>query len=303
VAKRESDVGPQKAQRWLAMGAAAGLVVAALGVIGDRPSAEDLPPGAVARVGDALIRVEEYDRLVAGLASDRRSPVDGKLRRHVLNRMIDEELLVQRAVELGLVDVDRRVRANLTSAMIQSIVDDADEDEASERELEAFYREHAEFFTAPGRLRVRQIFFRSRSETRGSGEERAEAALAALRAGQSFERVRDELGDREISPLPDAMLPALKLREYIGPTALRSAMALEVGALSEAVQSGTGVHLLQLVEREPERTPPLEEIQVQVRSEWRRRQGDRALRAYLDGLREDIPVVTQNVEAGAANGS
>ena len=112
--------GPQK---WLAAGAAAGLLVAAIGVIGERPSADDLPPGAVARVGDALIRAEEYERLVAGLQSDRRSPVDAKLRRHVLDRMIDEELLVQRAVELGLVDVDRRVRANLTSAMIQSIVD------------------------------------------------------------------------------------------------------------------------------------------------------------------------------------
>ena len=91
-------------QRWLAVGAATGLIVAAIGVMGERPSVDDLPPGAVARVGDALIRVEEYDRLVAGLESDRRSPVDGKLRRHVLDRMIDEELLVQRAVELGLVE-------------------------------------------------------------------------------------------------------------------------------------------------------------------------------------------------------
>lgn len=300
---RENEPAQRASQRWLAVGAATGLVVAAIGVIGDRPAGDALPAGAVARVGDALIRSEEYDRLVAGLASDRRSPVDGKLRRHVLNRMIDEELLVQRAVELGLVDVDRRVRANLTSAMIQSVVDDADEVEASERELSVFYRDHAEFFTAPGRLRVRQIFFRSRSDALGSGEERAEAALAALSAGQSFESVRSEFGDREISPLPDTMLPALKLREYIGPTALRSAMGLEVGEVSDAVQSGTGVHLLLLVEREPARTPPLDEIVEQVRSEWRRRQGDRALRSYLDGLRDDIPVVTRRVEDGAPDGS
>lgn len=288
-------------QRWLAVGAATGLIVAAVGVMGERPSVDDLPPGAVARVGDALIRVEEYDRLVAGLESDRRSPVDGKLRRHVLDRMIDEELLVQRAVELGLVDVDRRVRANLTSAMIQSIVDDADEVEPSPDDLASFYRDHAGFFTAPGRLRVRQIFFRSRTEQRGSGEERAAVAHAALRAGESFESVREQHGDEEISPLPDGLLPALKLREYIGPTALRTAMGLEVGAVSDPVRSGTGVHILELVDQEPSRTPPLDEIEEQVRSEWRRRQGDRALRAYLDGLREDFTVVTRKVEVAAPN--
>jgi len=300
VAEQQHETNHRSPQRWLAAGAAAGLLVAAIGVIGERPSVDDLPPGAVARVGDALIRAEEYDRLVAGLESDRRSPVDAKLRRHVLDRMIDEELLVQRAVELGLVDVDRRVRANLTSAMIQSIVDDADEVEPSARDLESFYREQAEFFTAPGRLRVRQIFVRSRADERGTAQERAAGAQAALDTGESFEGVREQYGDGEISPIPDAMLPALKLREYIGPTALRAAMELEVGQVSEPIRSGTGIHFLKLVEREPERTPPLDEIEVQVRSEWRRRQGDRALRAYLDGLRDDIPVVTRNVEAGAS---
>lgn len=284
------------AQSWLAMGAALGLLVAALGVIGERPDVDDLPTGAVARVGDVLIRVEDYERLVAGLESDRRDPVDAKLRRHVLERMIDEELLVQRAVELGLVDIDRRVRANLTSSMIQSIVDDAEEIEPSQRDLRSFYQEHANFFTSPGRLHVRQIFFRGRSAERGSGEERATAALAALAGGASFAAVREEHGDDEIAPLPDVLLPALKLREYIGPTALRRALELEPGATSEPVRSGTGVHILQLVDREPARTPPFETIEEQVRNEWRRRQGDRALRAYLDGLRDDFLVITRPVE-------
>jgi len=287
-----------RTQTWLALGAAAGLLVAALGVIGERPDASDLPPGAVARVGDTLIRAEDYERLVAGLESDRRGPVDGKLRRHVLDRMIDEELLVQRAVELGLVDIDRRVRANLTSSMIQSIVDDAEEIEPGRGELADFYREHADFFSSPGRLRVRQIFFRIRANPAGTGEQRASAAIAALEAGMSFADARDEYGDSEIAPLPDVLLPPLKLREYIGPTALKTALELEPGELSAPVRSGTGVHILQLVEHEPPRTPALEEIEPQVFSEWRRRQGDRALRSYLDGLRLDSLVITRRVEDG-----
>ena len=37
----------------------------------------------------------------------------------------------------------------------------------------------------------------------------------------------------------------------------------------------------------------VKDIAGQIENEWRRRQGDRALRAYLDGLREDIPVLTR----------
>jgi len=295
VSRKHSTDGPAGARRtrWLlGVGAAAGLLLAAIGVIGERPGRSDLPPGVVARVGDATIRVEEYERLVAGLESDRREPVDRELRRHVLDRMIDEELLVQRAVELGLVDVDRRVRANLTSAMIQSIVDDAEEKQPAPGELRAFYEENAGFFTSPGRLRVQQIFFRMRDDGRGPAAERAERAAARLRAGEDFAAVGEALGDEAISQLPDAPLPPLKLREYLGPTALRTAGELEVGAVSEPVRSGTGLHILRLVDHEPPATPPFEQVETQVRAEWRRRQGDRALRRYLDALREDTLVVT-----------
>ena len=42
-----------------------------------------------------------------------------------------------------------------------------------------------------------------------------------------------------------------------------------------------------MADRRPSVTPPLEEIGDQVESEWRRRAGDRALRAYLDQLRDE----------------
>jgi hypothetical protein len=52
------------------------------------------------------------------------------------------------------------------------------------------------------------------------------------------------------------------------------------------VRSGTGHHILELLEREPEKVAPLAEIEAQVRAEVRRRRGERALRTYLDELRQ-----------------
>ena len=102
--------------------------------------------------------------------------------------------------------------------------------------------------------------------------------------------VARELGDPVLPPLPDTLMSPVKLRDYLGPTPLRSALALEPGGVSEPVRSSVGWHVLQLVEREERHTPPFEEIEEEVRAEMRRRAGDSALREYLDELRSRTDV-------------
>jgi parvulin-like peptidyl-prolyl isomerase len=293
MAEPQSLVPSRRPLLWLACGAAAGVALAAFGLLGTDASRAALPRGVVASVNGKLIQAEDWVRLVEGLESDTRESASPELRRRVLDRMIDEELLVQRGVELGLVESDRRVRADLTQAMIQSIVVEVEDEKPDEEELRRFHAEQSGFFTQPGRVRAAQVFFRVRApaEDAAAAARAAEASLR-LRAGEPLERVRAELGDEEISPLPDALLPPAKLREYVGPTALRAVMELAPGATSAPVRSGTGYHVFRLVEREEPRLPPFEEIAENVRAEWVRRAGDRALRGYLDDLRENAQVVT-----------
>jgi len=283
----------RRAVALLGVGAVAGLVLAVHGLIASDPRRGDaLPERVVARVNGSEILTEDYLRLVAGLERDTRDVADEKSRRHVLNRMIDEEVLVQRGLELGLAESDRRIRANVTAAMIRSILVEVEDRQPTASELREFYEEHRNFFTQPGRMRVHQLFFRVPS----SSEQQAAAGRARevrdrLEPGRALAELRGDYGDPEVSPLPDALLPAVKLREYLGPTVLRAVLALEVGEVSQPVRSGTGYHLLQLVERDPARTPDLSEIEAQVRSEWLRRVGDRALREYLDELRDRAEII------------
>lgn len=274
-------------------GVVAGLALAARGLIAsDARQGDALPDSVVARVNGSEILTEDYLRLVAGLERDTREAADEKARRHVLDRMIDEEVLVQRGLELGLAESDRRIRANVTAAMIRSILVEVEDRQPTDSELREFYRDQRDFFTQPGRMRVHQLFFRvSSASEHEAAAERARQARDRIEPGQALAELREDLGDPEVSPLPDALLPATKLREYLGPTALRAAFELEVGEVSQPVRSGMGYHLLQLVEREPPWTPALSEIEDQVRSEWRRRAGDRALREYLDELRDQAEIV------------
>jgi parvulin-like peptidyl-prolyl isomerase len=288
-----AEAAERRPLAWLAAGAAAGVALAGWGLLGSDARSAALPDGAVASVNGTLLYAEDYQRLVEGVESDTREPAGPELRRRVLDRMIEEELLVQRGVELGLVESDRRVRADITQAMIQSIVVESEDEQPEPEELRRFYEEEAGFFTQPGRVRAAQVFFRVRTP----GDEaallaRATEAQRRLLAGEPVERVRSELGDEEVSPIPDTLLPPAKLREYVGPTALRAVMELAPGATSAPVRSGMGMHVFQVIEREEARVPPFEEIAAHVEAEWVRRAGDRALRAYLDDLRAEAQVKT-----------
>lgn len=271
----------------LAIGAGAGVALAATGLVASGVTrGRGLPPGAVARVNGALLRADDYTRSLDALERDRRGGAEPADRRFVLDRLIDEELLVQRGLELGLARQDARVRRDLTAAVIDAVVTEHEDGTPPDAELEAFYRRERDFFARPGRLRVRQLWCRADTAADApSAEARARAAAASLRAGEDFAGVRARLGDPEIAPLPDALLSPAKLLDHLGPTALRAALELEAGAVSDPVRSATGYHVLQVVEREAEWVPPREEIADEVLAEYRRRRGERALRAYLDGLR------------------
>jgi len=287
------------------MGAAVGLALATAGLLEARDDARKLPPGAAALVGDRAIRLIDYQRVLAGVEGDLRNPIDDAMRRRVLDRMIDEELLVQRALDLGLAVIDRRVRGELTSGLIDSIVSEVDAEEPSDSAVARHFEENLEFFTRPGRLRARTIFFSShRDGDAGLQGAAVRVALAAERLanGAQVADVETELADPQVSSIPDALLPANKIRDYAGPTIVRVLETLEVGSWSAPFESGGSFYLAQLLEGEPPIVPALENIEDLVRQDLKRRRGDQALRRYLDDLRDEIAVSVDDSIFGADAG-
>lgn len=280
----------RRARALLALGVGTGLVLAVANLLGGGAS-HALPPDAVAVVNGVAIARDDYVRALGALAADRRTPLADADRRRVLERLIDEELLLQRGLALGLVRRDRSVRAPLVAATIELL--GRSPAEPTPAELAAFYDAHRDWFARPGRLRVRQVFVGAPSpETAEAAAARAAAAARRLRAGEPFATVRAALGDQEVTPIPDALLPATKLREYVGETAARTALDLPPAAISDPVRSGMGFHVLQVVEREEPTVPPLEEITGLVRAELRRRGDETALGQALDRLRTEADVRT-----------
>ncbi len=285
--------GASRAVGWLAAGALAGLVAATGSLLADSTRGDaGLPDGTIARINGAPLRTADYERALAALASDRRNPVGDAERRFVLERLVDEELLVQRALELGLAQRDRTVRSQLLAVMLASVTEAAVLREPGEDELRAFHAEHAEWFQQPTRLHVRQLWVRG-EPARREDEARRQAADAAarLRAGEPFATVAAALGDAPIAALPDAPLPPAKLVEYAGPSALANLAESADGAITDPLPLGGGFQVLQLVAHSPSRARRFDEVADEVRAEVRRRAGEEALRQYLAELRERAEIV------------
>src|SRR5690349_6816958 len=138
---QSNDASPSSVPRWLLLaGLAAGVLMAAAGL---RPATTALPPEAVARVDRQLILRDAWLRAVAAVASERRTPLTDADQRHILERLIDEELLVQHGVALGLVEQDARLRSTLVSEVMlaASLSARAEPDEAA---LRAYYEDNRE---------------------------------------------------------------------------------------------------------------------------------------------------------------
>jgi len=276
----------------LGIGAGIGLILALVGIVRPGPRFDvDVPPGTAAMVDGAAIETEAFERAVGMLAADSKNPIGEAERTHVLDRLIEEELLVQRARELGVDRHDRRVRSLLVSSMIDSIVADAQPEEPGRDAVEEFFAENSGYFARTGRLHVRPLrFARREGESEDDVRARANTATERLRAGDDPGAVEAELADPWIVPVPDGLLPPMKLREYLGPTPTHLAATIDAGEVSEPVKGGRTWYVLRMIDREPAYTPPLDEVEEEVRAEMLRRAGDDALRSYLDRLRQRADV-------------
>lgn len=270
----------------LLAGAVGGLALAGFGLLAPSAPSQRPGPGEVARVNGVALTRGELERALWRIETDKRNPLSDEERRHVLERLIDDELLVQRGVALGLVESDPTVRKALASAVIASAVADASSAAPAAAELEAFFAENRGYFASSGRARIARIFVRDGD----SADARIAAALAALDAGVAPAQVRARSGDLTPLELPDALLPPAKLRELLGPTQAEIALALAPGAHSVPLTGGGGRSILVSVEREPGAIPELAALRPQVEAEWTRRAGERALAAYLGALRREAEI-------------
>ena len=262
----------------LIFGLIIGVFLAANSIVQESNLIED---DLVANVGGVQISKEKYYSQLEGLARDKKNPITERDKNYVLERMIEEELLIIRAKELGLFENNQIVRGSIIQQMIKLIISENYLESVEEETLRKFYEQNIGFFSSASRLRLQQIYF---SNLSGDSKERSEEAFEYLKEGASYDEV-SKMADQSALTIPNSMMNLSKVREYIGPTLMNLARRLEPGEFSVPMEVAGGHKIIYLFDKELSEPEEFDSIQPKILKEYQRRRDDNSLREYLEDLK------------------
>jgi hypothetical protein len=255
---------------------ALGVLIALFGLVESGPS--PLDAGTAALVNGTPISTDEYRSLLVRRTREG-SPVEELL--GTLDDMIDEELLIQRALELGLLRRDSNVRVAVIQAMEKSILSEERGQIVTEEELEDFFARNAALFAEPLMLQLEEIVV--------APDVDADAIKAALERGETpgaIAAAHDAVTVIRLPPVP-LSLEALR-RRYPEELLTRLDAAAEDEVLSYASQRGT--HLVKVSGRVEAQVPAFEDVRISVLNELQMQRLDSAYEDYLAWLRQRAEV-------------
>ncbi len=162
----------------------------------------------------------------------------------------------------------------------------------SPQDLEAFYRENPEQFKEPEQVRASHILFpvdraatpEAKKETRAQ----AEAVLKRAKAGEDFAALAKEFS-KDSSAAAGGDLNYFPRGQMVPPFE-QAAFGLEVGALSDVVETDFGLHIIKVTDRKQERVVPLNEVTDQLTNFLKQRKQQAAANAFLQALRAKYKV-------------
>ena len=142
---------------FLLLGITVGLIFIFLGIFNNQ-KLDKTQANIVALVNDHPILQSDLDLALNALAMNKENSITSEQVKLVLERLIDEQLLLQRGVELNLPQNSNPVRKMIINSMIDSILSENNDFQITDEVLIKFYNENTAFFLPPKELRLKKYF-------------------------------------------------------------------------------------------------------------------------------------------------
>ncbi|QJI28852.1 peptidylprolyl isomerase [Pseudomonas sp. ADAK18] len=248
---------------------------------------------AVARLGNQQVALAELKALLATLPVESREQLRGNrgaLETWIRSRLAQKVVLEQADAQgwRQRPEVEQQTRAATEQIVFRDYmlsVSQVPADYPSEAELQQAYDSGKAGWVTPPLYRISQIFLavndpQSLDAVRRQAQElsrKAQAApgeFAAL-AGQYSQDVDSAPrgGDSGLQPL-----------QQLVPEVRGAVSRLKVGAVSDAVQSAAGFHVLKLTGQQPAGTASLEDLRERLTQALRAQRQEQIAKAYLEGM-------------------
>jgi peptidyl-prolyl cis-trans isomerase SurA len=282
-------------------------------------------------VGDNIVLASEVEEKAGMLMADvsripdpdKRAARAAALRREVLDRLIDDELILQQAAELKLSITSEQIDASIDEIKKQNNIDDDQLRDAlkaqgmtmgayradlkrqllrfrvlnvavgsrvnvSDEEVKAYYDRHMKDM-ANVQVRASHVFIAipEGADKAAMTEKQAlaEKVLARAKAGEDFGKLARELSDDAATRAEGGDLG------YFGKDMLPKPIeelvfSMKVGDIRGPVRADRGFHVIKLVDRKTKDPKPLEEVKDDIRMQLRQKDMERQTKVYLGELRK-----------------
>ena len=222
-------------------------------VTAEAPAASEEDVGEVlARVNDVAIGSKDFER-----AASRKIPADGKSlsleeRKEVLDQLISEELLYQKAYERQLFR-DPKVKKVMMNALLrEDVYKSVKNSDITDEELEAYYNEHIDEFSLPEKVQFSRILIKVKAD-RSKEEAKAEADRIRGQLSKNTSLFKEVAEKTSEGPYRrrggDVGFVSEKGKPGLDTELITKAFAMKKGQLSDAFETKEGYNIILLKER------------------------------------------------------
>ncbi|WP_097303299.1 peptidylprolyl isomerase [Pseudomonas chlororaphis] len=262
---------------------------------------------AVARLGNQRVAPEELKALFAALPEPSREQLRGNrpaLENWIRTRLAEKAVLEQADAQgwrqrPGVALQTRVATEQIVFRDYLRSVSQVPAGYPSEAELQQAYDAGKVQWQTPALYRVSQIFLavgdpQALEATRKQAQELSKKAQAApgefAALASQYSQEPDSArrgGDSGLQPL-----------QQLVPEVRGAVARLKVGAVSDAVQSAAGFHVLKLTEQQPARTATLDELRERLTQALRAQRQEQIAKAYLEGM---LDTATLSIDGAQLN--
>ena len=279
------------------LGIVVGLGVATTGLFGrgDAPQTQ-VPPGYAALVNGQGVLMSDF---IAQTQSETEEPFERTTRAqrtHVLQEMIDKELLVQRALVLDLPETTTEVRTTMADAVNAQAAAPALAEQPTAAALFAYYRQHRARYQSLGNMQLRDLVlhvggYENTDQTFSQAEADAIEAVYRLRSGEPIESVMEHFGMVDSGAVDRGMQFDFAAKVHLGARLYQVASQLSTGQVSDPVAMPDGIHVIVMLVRQPPTVEDFPQARAQVYADYRQWQVAQAEKANLQILRHQARIL------------
>ena len=259
-----------------------GTLLAIYSIMDSNNNYSSLPDNVAAVVNDKIIPSERYQTVIQLIKNDKRDDLTDIDRKMALERIIEEELLVQYAYQNGFLEADDLLRKSIVRSVVDSIAEQSISVIPNEKTLRDFYQNNLPLFTIDEQFRIVILSSQNGSDIN--------AGKIIWQDSYDIPLLINEIRSIKKLDISSDFISKYRLGTLIGPLLRDVVLSLKLGETSEPLETIYGYSIVTLIDKKGRVIPDFKEINEIVLQEYKRRQRETILNDLLSDLKRQSDI-------------